>query len=172
LFGSVRSAISVLKRTHVWSDDERGGMGLRENIDADIVNALKSGAKDKLSTLRMLSAALKNKQIDKRRQLTEEEVAETVRSLIKQRKDSIEQFGKGGRQDLVDKETAEVAVLEVYLPQQMSREEIELMVRDVVAQTSAQGAKDMGKVMKALIPLVGGRADGKLVSELVKQTLG
>jgi uncharacterized protein len=147
-------------------------MGLRETIDADIKNALKSGAKDKLSALRMLSAALKNKEIDKRRQLTEEEVAETVRSLIKQRKDSIEQFGKGGRQDLVDKETAEVVVLEVYLPQQMSREEIELMVRDAVAQTGAQGAKDMGKVMKTLIPMVGGRADGKLVSELVKHALG
>jgi uncharacterized protein YqeY len=147
-------------------------MGLRETIDTDIIHALKSGAKDTLSTLRMLSAALKNKQIDKRRPLTEEEVAETVRSLIKQRKDSIEQFGKGGRQDLVDKETAEVAVLEVYLPQQMSREELEVMVRDAVTQAGAQGAKDMGKVMKALIPLVGGRADGKLLSELVKHALG
>ena len=147
-------------------------MGLRETIDTDIKHALKSGAKDKLSTLRMLSAALKNKQIDKRRPLTEEEVAETVRSLIKQRKDSIEQFGKGGRQDLVDKETAEVAVLEVYLPQQMSREELDVMIRDAVAQTGAQGAKDMGRVMKALIPLVGGRADGKLLSELVKHALG
>jgi uncharacterized protein YqeY len=136
-------------------------MGLRETIDTDIIHALKSGAKDKLSTLRMLSAALKNKQIDKRRPLTEEEVAETVRSLIKQRKDSIEQFGKGGRQDLVDKETAEVAVLA-----------LEVMIRDAVAQTGAQGAKDMGKVMKALIPLVGGRADGKLLSELVKHALG
>ncbi len=147
-------------------------MGLRETIEADIKNALKSGAKEKLSTLRMLSAALKYKQIDKRRQLTDEEVAETIRSLIKQRKDSIEQFGKGGRQDLVDKETAEVAVLEAYLPQQMSREEIEVMVRDAVAQTGAQGAKDMGKVMKTLIPIIGGRADGKLVSELVKHALG
>ncbi len=147
-------------------------MGLRETIDTDIKTALKSGAKEKLSTLRMLSAALKNKKIDKRRELTEEEVGETVRTLIKQRRDSIEQFGKGGRQDLVDKETAEVAVLEAYLPQQLSREELEAMVRDSVAQTGAQGAKDMGKVMKVLIPLVGGRADGKLVSELVKQALG
>jgi len=148
-------------------------MGLRERIDTDIKDALKSGAKDKVSTLRMLSAALKNKEIDKRpRALTEEEVAETVRSLIKQRKDSIDQFGKGGRQDLVDKETAEVTILEVYLPQQLSREELDAMVRDVVAQTNAQGAKDMGKVMKALIPLLGGRADGKLVSELVKHALG
>jgi len=147
-------------------------MGLRETIDGDIKSALKSGAKDKLSTLRMLSAALKNKQIDKRRPLTEEEVVETVRTLLKQRKDSIEQFGKGGRQDLVDKETAEVAVLEVYLPSQLSREEIALMVREAITQTGAQGAKDMGKVMKALIPLLGGRADGKLVSELVKHTLG
>ena len=147
-------------------------MGLREKIDADTKAALKSGEKDKVSTLRMLNAALKNKQIDKRRPLTEEEVIETVRSLIKQRKDSIEQFAKGGRQDLVDKETAEVAVLEMYLPQQLAREELEAMVRDAISQTGAQGAKDMGKVMKALIPMVGGRADGKLVSELVKNALG
>jgi uncharacterized protein YqeY len=147
-------------------------MELRERIDTDIKQALKSGAKDKLSALRMLSAALKNKQIDKRRPLTEEEVVETVRTLIKQRKDSIEQFAKGGRQDLVDKETAEVAVLEVYLPKQLSREELEAMVRDVVGRTGAKGAKDMGKVMKELVPLVGGRADGKQLSELVKHALG
>jgi uncharacterized protein len=147
-------------------------MELRERIEADTKGALKAGAKEKVSTLRMLNAALKNKQIDKRRPLNEEEVIETIRSLIKQRKDSIEQFAKGGRQDLVDKETAEVLVLEAYLPAQLSREELELMVRDAVAQTGAQGARDMGKVMKALIPLVGGRADGKLVSELVKNALG
>jgi uncharacterized protein YqeY len=147
-------------------------MGLRESIEADTKVALKAGAKEKVSTLRMLNAALKNKQIDKRRALTEEEVLETVRTLIKQRKDSIEQFGKGGRQDLVDKEAAEVVVLEVYLPAQISREELETMVRDAVAQTGAQGARDMGKVMKALVPVVGGRADGKLISELVKNALG
>jgi len=147
-------------------------MGLRDTIDADIKDALKSGAKDKVSTLRMLNAALKNKQIDRRRPLTEEEVIETVRSLIKQRHDSIEQFAKGGRQDLVDKETAEIAVLERYLPQQMAREELEAMVRAAITQTGAQGARDMGKVMKAIIPMVGGRADGKLVSELVKNALG
>ncbi len=147
-------------------------MGLRENIESDTKAALKSGAKEKVSTLRMLNAALKNKQIDKRRPLTEEEVIETVRSLIKQRKDSIEQFAKGGRQDLVDKETAEVAVLEAYLPQQLSPEELEAMVRSAIAQTGAQSGKDMGKVMKVLIPMVGGRADGRLVSELVKNALG
>jgi len=147
-------------------------MELRERIDADTKAALKSGAKDKVSTLRMLSAALKNKQIDKRRPLSEEEVIETVRALIKQRRDSIEQFTKGGRQDLVDKETAELPVLETYLPAQLSREELMVMVRDAVAQTSAQGARDMGKVMKALVPVVGGRADGRLLSELVKNALG
>jgi uncharacterized protein len=147
-------------------------MGLREQIDSDIKDAMKSGAKDKVSALRMLSAALKNKQIEKRAPLTDGEVADTVRSLIKQRKDSIEQFGKGGRQDLVDKETAEVSVLEVYLPQQMAREEIEKIVREVIGQTGAQGAKDMGKVMKALVPVLAGRADNKLVSELVKNSLG
>ncbi len=147
-------------------------MGLREQIDTDIKSALKSGAKDKVSALRMLSAALKNKQIDKKRPLTDDEVIETIRSLIKQRKDSIEQFAKGGRQDLVDKETAEVAVLEVYLPKAMAQEELEAMISDVVSQTGAQGAKDMGKVMKALVPLLAGRADNKLVSELVKKALG
>jgi uncharacterized protein YqeY len=147
-------------------------MGLREQIDVDIKSAMKSGAKDKVSALRMLTAALKNKQIEKRAPLVDGEIVDTVRSLIKQRKDSIEQFAKGGRQDLVDKETAEVAVLEVYLPQQMAREEIEKIVREVIAQTGAQGAKDMGKVMKALVPLLAGRADNKLVSELVKSSLG
>ncbi|HUL01126.1 MAG TPA: GatB/YqeY domain-containing protein [Nitrospirota bacterium] len=147
-------------------------MELRERIEADTRGALKAGAKEKVSTLRMLNAALKNKQIDRRRPLNEEEVIETIRSLIKQRRDSIEQFAKGGRQDLVDKETAEVLVLEAYLPAQLPREELEIMVREAVAQTGAQGARDMGKVMKALIPLVSGRADGKLVSELVKNALG
>jgi uncharacterized protein YqeY len=147
-------------------------MGLRDQIDVDIKSAMKSGAKDKVSALRMLTAALKNKQIEKRAPLVDGEIVDTVRSLIKQRKDSIEQFAKGGRQDLVDKETAEVAVLEVYLPQQMAREEIEKIVREVIAQTGAQGAKDMGKVMKALVPLLAGRADNKLVSELVKSSLG
>jgi len=147
-------------------------MELRSIIESDTKEALKSGAKDKVSTLRMLNAALKNKQIDKRRPLTEEEVIETVRTLIKQRRDSVEQFTKGGRQDLVNKETAEIAVLEAYLPKQLTQEELEHMVRDAIAQSGAQGAKDLGKVMKTLIPIVGGRADGKLVSELVKNALG
>lgn len=147
-------------------------MGLHERIDADVKIALKAGAKETVSTLRMLNAALKNKQIDKRRPLTDEEVVETVRSLIKQRRDSVEQFGKGGRQDLVDRETVEIVILEAYLPQQLLREEIEVMVREAISQSGAQGARDMGKVMKALIPVVGARADGKLVSELVKNALG
>jgi len=148
-------------------------MGLREQIDADIKEAMKSGAKDKVSALRMLVAAIKNKQIEKRpATLTDSDVQDTVRSLIKQRKDSIEQFTKGGRQDLADKETAEVKVLEVYLPQQLPREEVERMVREAIAQTGAQGAKDMGKVMKAVQPMLAGRADNKLVSELVKLALG
>lgn len=148
-------------------------MGLRETIDSDIKNAMKSGEKDKVSALRMLVAAIKNKQIDKRPEpLTENDVQDTVRSLIKQRKDSIEQFAKGGRQDLVAKETAEVAVLEVYLPQQLPRDEVERMVREAIAQTGAQSAKDMGKVMKALMPVVAGRADNKMLSELVKNALG
>ncbi len=147
-------------------------MGLREKIDTDVKDALKAGAKDKVSTLRMLNASLKNKQIDKRRPLTDDEVIETVRSMIKQRRDSIEQFQKGGRQDLVDKESAEIPVLEGYLPQQLSREEVEAIVRDTITKIGAQGTKDMGKVMKAALAEIGSRADGKLVSELVKHALG
>ena len=147
-------------------------MELQEKINADVKDALKAGAKEKLTTLRMLSAALKNRAIEKREPLIEDEVIATVRSLIKQRKDAIEQFSQGGRQDLVDKETAEVSMLEVYLPRQLTREELEPMVKDAVAQAGAQGPKDMGKVMKVLVPMVGGRADGKLMSEIVKQMLG
>ena len=148
-------------------------MGVREQIDADIKNAMKSGAKDKVAALRMLTAAIKNKMIEKRpAELTDGDVQDTVRSLIKQRRDSIEQFTKGGRQDLADKEAAEVAILEVYLPQQLPREEVERMVSEAIAQTGAQGAKDMGKVMKAVQPMLAGRADNKLVSELVKHALG
>ncbi len=147
-------------------------MELKQKIEADAKAAMKERAAEKVSTLRMLIAALKNKEIDKRRPLTGDEVIETVRSLIKQRKDSVEQFAKGGRQDLVDKETAEIAVLEAYLPKQLTREELDVLVRDAVAETGAQGARDMGKVMKAVAAKAAGRADNKLVSELVKQALG
>jgi uncharacterized protein YqeY len=148
-------------------------MGLREKIDSDIKEAMKSGAKDKVSALRMLSAAIKNKMIEKRpAELTDGDVQDTVRSLIKQRRDSIEQFTKGGRQDLADKEIGEVKFLEVYLPQQLPREDVERIVREAIAQTGAQGVKDMGKVMKAVQAVIAGRADNKLVSELVKSSLG
>ena len=148
-------------------------MGIREQIDEDIKAAMKSGAKEKVSALRMLSAAIKNKMIEKRpAELTDGDVQDTVRSLIKQRRDSIEQFTKGGRQDLADKETGEIKFLEVYLPQQLPREEVERIVREAIAQTGAQGAKDMGKVMKAVQAVIAGRADNKLVSELVKSSLG
>lgn len=148
-------------------------MELQKKIDADLKEAMKSGAREKVSTLRMLNAALKNKQIEKKQQpLTEEEIIATVRSQIKQRKDAIEQFTKGRRQDLADKEADEIGVLEAFLPQQLSREELEPMVRDAIAEAGAHSAKDMGKVMKVLMPMVGARADGKLLSELVKNALG
>ena len=145
---------------------------LLARVEKEFVASMKARDAARTSALRMVKAALKNKQIDKRAPLTDGEVQDTVRSLIKQRKDSIEQFTKGGRQDLADKEAAEVAVLEVYLPQQLAKDEVEKIVREVIAQTGAQGAKDMGKVMKALVPVLAGRADNKLVSELVKQSLG
>jgi hypothetical protein len=148
-------------------------MGLREQIDADIRDALKAGAKDKVSALRMLSAALKNKQIDKRRPLTDDEVVETVRSLIKQRKDSIEQFAKGGRQDLVAKETAEIAILESYLPPAADPAAVQRAVADAIAETGAASPKDLGKVMKAaMAKLAGQNVDGKTVNELARKQLG
>src|SRR5512136_1449055 len=147
-------------------------MGLREQIDSDIKDAMKSGAKDKVSALRMLSAALKNKQIDKRAPLTDSEIVDTVRSLIKQRRDSIEQFARGGRQDLVDKETAEIKVIEEYLPAAVTDDEIATVVAEVVKATGASSAKDLGRVMKECMARFAGKpVDGKKVNQAAKALL-
>jgi len=129
---------------------------------------MKSGAKDRFQP-RMLSAALKNKQIDKRAPLVDSEVLDSVRSLIKQRKDSIEQFAKGGRQDLVTR-NSEVSVSRCIFPAAWPRE-VEKLVREAIAQTSAQGAKTW-QGHEGACSLIAGRADNKLVSELVKSSLG
>ena len=124
------------------------------------------------STLRMVKAALQNREIEKGSALDEDEMFKLLRSLVKQRHDSIEQFEKGGRQDLVAKEQAEVVVLEAYLPAAASREEIEQAVARAIAETEAQSIKDMGKVMKAAqAQLAGKNADGRTVSEIVKAKL-
>jgi uncharacterized protein len=148
-------------------------MLLRDTINADIAIAMKAKNPARLSALRMLKAAIMNKGIEKSHDLDDAEVLQVVSSLVKQRRDSIEQFGKAGRTDLVDKETAEVAVLEQYLPPAASAADIDAAVAEAIAETGALSVKDMGKVMKAVMPrLAGKNADGRAVNEAVRRKLG
>lgn len=133
---------------------------------------MKARAELKVSTLRLITSSIKNKEIDERKELDDEGVLAVLTTAAKQRRDSIDQFEKGGRQDLADKEKAELVIIQEYLPQQLSKEEVAAFIREAIAETGAAGAKDMGKVMKALMPKVKGKADGKLVNELVKELLG
>jgi hypothetical protein len=127
----------------------------------------------RLSALRMLKAAVMNKGVEKGRDLNDPEILQVVASLVKQRRDSIEQFAKAGRTDLVEKETGEIAVLEHYLPPAISQEEIDAAVASAIEETGATTPKDMGKVMKAVMPkLAGKNADGKAVNEAVRRKLG
>jgi uncharacterized protein YqeY len=148
-------------------------MGMNEKIAADITAAMKAKDAARLSALRMLKAAVMNKGVEKNRDLDDAEVLQVVASLVKQRKDSVEQFEKAGRTDLVAKETGEIAILQEYLPPAAGVEEIEAAVAAAIAETGATSAKDMGKVMKAVMPkLAGKNADGKAVNEAVRRTLG
>ena len=148
-------------------------MLLRDKVNADITAAMKSKEAARLSALRMMKAAIMNKGVEKGRDLDDAEVQQVLASLVKQRRDSIEQFSKAGRTDLVDKETAEIAVLETYLPPAASTEEIDAAVAAAIVETGATTAKDIGKVMKAVMPkLAGKHADGKTVNEAVRRKLG
>jgi uncharacterized protein len=148
-------------------------MLLRDKVNADIGAAMKAKDAARLSALRMMKAAITNKGVEKGRDLDDAEVLQVLASLVKQRRDSIDQFSKAGRTDLVDKETAEIAVLEQYLPPAASPEEIDAAVAAAIAETGAASAKDMGKVMKAVMPKLAGRhADGKAVNEAVRRKLG
>lgn len=153
-------------------------MAIGEKVQADIVVAMKAREEHRLTTLRMVKSALKNKEIDKRSALTEAEEAQILTTLIKQRKDSAEQFTKGNRPELAEKELAEIKMIEAYLPKAVGEEEIRSVVAGVIAEISAGGAKpgpkEMGTVMKAVqqkIAADGVRADGRLVSEIVKAEL-
>ena len=148
-------------------------MSLNNKVAADITAAMKAKDAARLSALRMLKAAIMNKGVEKGRDLEDAEIQQVVSSLVKQRRDSIEQFSKAGRTDLVDKETGEVAVLEAYLPPAVTAEEIDAAVTAAIAETGASSPKDMGKVMKAVMPkLAGKNADGKVVNEAVRRKLG
>ena len=148
-------------------------MTLNEKVNGEIAAAMKSKDQVRLSSLRMLKAAIMNKGVEKHRDLDDAEVLQVVAALVKQRRDSIEQFSKAGRTDLVDKETSELGVLEEYLPPSASAEDIAAAVAAAIAETGAASIKDMGKVMKAVMPKLAGKsADGRAVNEAVRRALG
>ena len=147
-------------------------MTLTKTIVADLTAAMKAQDAGRKSTLRMVKAAMMNRQIEKGSELDDDEMQKLLRSLVKQRRDSIEQYEKAGRQELVEKEKAEIEVIETYLPQAASPEEIEQAVAAAIAETGATSMRDMGKVMKAAqAALAGKNADGRLISEVVKSKL-
>ena len=149
-------------------------MGISDQIQKDMVEAMRSRDELRLSTLRMVKAALKNKEVDKRAPLDDKEAQQVLSTLIKQRRDSIEQFTKGGRQELADKEAAEIDQIEHYLPKAMGEEQIAEVVKATIAEMGSPTIKDMGTVMKnamAKLQATGARVDGKVVSELVKKHL-
>lgn len=145
---------------------------IKEKLSEQMKAAMKSGDKDTLAFARNLHAAVRKKEIDDRVDLDDAAVQKIISTSIKQRQDSIEQFKQGGRQDLVDKETAELKFLQSFMPQQMSEDEVRKVVDWAVTEAKASGPKDMGNVMKLLMPKVQGRADGKLVNQLVRERIG
>ena len=147
-------------------------MSLSQQIVSDLTAAMKAQDAQRTSTLRMVKAAMMNRKIEQGSELSDDDVQKLLRSLVKQRRDSIEQYEKAGRQELVDKEAAEITVIEAYLPQAASADEIEAAVGAAIAEAGATSMKDMGKVMKAAqAALAGKNADGKQVSEIVKAKL-
>ena len=148
-------------------------MSLKDQIIKDMTASMKAKDAARTSTLRMVKAALQNREIEKGGALDDDELMKLLRSLVKQRRDSVEQYQKGGRQDLVDKEQAEIAVIESYLPRGASQAEIAQAVSEAIGETGATSMKDMGAVMKAVMTrLAGKNADGRMVSETVKSKLG
>ncbi len=147
-------------------------MTLKEKIAKEFNEALKNRDDRKLSALRLLRTEIKKREVSgQRKELAEAEVQETVSSLVKQRRESIRLFREGNRQDLVEKEEAELQILLSYLPQPLSQTEIEAIIDQIITESQATGPKDHGKVMKAVMARIAGRADGKAVSEIVKQRL-
>jgi uncharacterized protein YqeY len=148
-------------------------MSLKEQIISDMTAAMKAKDAARLSTLRMVKASVMNREIEKGSALTDEEVTKAMQTLVKQRRDSIEQYEKANRQELADKERAEIEVIEGYLPQAATREEIEQAVAAAINETGATSMREMGAVMKAVQARLAGRnADGRTVSEIVKARLG
>ncbi|MDQ6652418.1 MAG: GatB/YqeY domain-containing protein [Acidobacteriota bacterium] len=148
-------------------------MTLKQQIISDLTASMKAQDAPRTSTLRMVKAAMMNREIEKGAELDDDELTKLLRSLVKQRRDSVEQYEKGGRQDLADKEQVEIETIEIYLPQAASREVIEEAVMAAITETGAGSMKDMGKVMKAAqAALAGKNPDGRTISEIVKAKLG
>jgi uncharacterized protein len=148
-------------------------MSLKQRLISDLTISMKAQDAPRTSTLRMVKAAMMNREIEKGGELDDEEMLKLLRSLVKQRRDSVEQYEKGGRKDLADKENAEIGIIEVYLPQAASQEEIAAAVSTAIAETGAGSMKDMGRVMKTVQAAMKGKnADGRILSEIVKAKLG
>ncbi len=147
-------------------------MSLKEKIKDDIKQAMRDKNESRLGTLRMLSAAIQRREVDERIQLDDTQVIAVIEKLVKQGRESIEQYVKGGRQELADKESGEIAVFQAYLPQQLSEAEIDKLVAEAIAATGAGSIKDMGKVMGVLKPKLQGRADMGLVGSKIKAKFG
>ena len=147
-------------------------MTLRERITEDMKTAMRSGDKDRLGLIRMLQAAIKQREVDERITLDDAQTLSVIEKMIKQRRESVAQFETGGRADLVAKENAEIDVLSIYLPAQLSPEELDALVKDAIAETAASSVKDMGKVMAIVKGKAAGRADMGAVGARVKALLG
>ncbi|MEF3304632.1 GatB/YqeY domain-containing protein [Paenibacillus sp. GYB003] len=146
-------------------------MSLSERLNEDMKQAMKNQDKFKLSVIRMIRSAIKNVEIDQKKTLGDEEVLDILNREIKQRKDSLHEFEKAGRDDLAEAVKKEIEVIAVYMPQQLTEEEIQAIVQQTIQETGASSKADMGKLMGALMPKVKGRADGKLVNQLVQKLL-
>lgn len=147
-------------------------MSLRDDVTKDMTASMKSGDRLRLSTIRMFLSAIKYKEVDLRRPLNDDEAVQVANTLIKQRQDSVEQFTRGGRPELAEKEAREIEILKAYLPPQMPEEELRALIKKIASEAGVSGQKDMGRLMKAVMPHVKGKADGKLVNDIVKEVLG
>jgi uncharacterized protein YqeY len=146
-------------------------MGLEERLVEEMKQAMKSNDKAKLSTIRMIRSAVKNKEIELRKPLDDDGIFRVIQGMVKKSEESIEQFKAGGRMDLVEKETKEIETMKSYLPQPLSREEVLKIIDQTIEETKASSLKDLGKVMKSVMPKLGGKVDGALVNQLVKERL-
>jgi uncharacterized protein len=146
-------------------------MSLKDQLNESMKTAMKARDALRLSAVRMVLSMVKNREIDQKKELTDQEIIEVISTLAKQRRESIRMYREGNRPDLVEQEEAELEILLGFLPTQLSSAEIEALVDKIISETCAQGARDMGRVMKALTPLTAGKADGKTVSDTVKQKL-